>query len=76
MNIENIVIEVVANKFKRLDKKITLNTHLYKDLNFDSLDAVEIIVELEEKFKVELQDEDVEKFKTVKDLVKIVNSKL
>jgi len=46
-----------------------------KDLEADSLDAVEIIMRIEEEFEIEISDEDAEKMQYVKDLVKYVDEK-
>ncbi|MDD2216142.1 MAG: acyl carrier protein [Eubacteriales bacterium] len=51
---------------------ITMNTHLMKDLEADSLDAVEIIMAIEDEFEIEVPDEDAEKFQTISDIVKYV----
>ncbi|MBQ3865578.1 MAG: acyl carrier protein [Clostridia bacterium] len=51
---------------------VTLETHLMKDLEADSLDAVEIIMAIEEEFDIEIPDEEAEKFQTVGDLVHYV----
>jgi acyl carrier protein len=48
---------------------ITMETDLAKDLEADSLDAVEIIMAIEEEFDIEIPDEDAESFRTVGDLV-------
>ncbi len=53
---------------------ITLETSLMKDLEADSLDAVEIIMALEDEYGVTIPDEDAEKFQTVGDLVNYVES--
>ena len=45
---------------------------MMKDLSADSLDAVEIIMAIEDEFAIEIPDEEAEKFQTVKDLVKYV----
>ena len=57
------------------EDSVTLNTHLMKDLEADSLDAVEIIMAIEDEFDIEIPDEDAEKFQTVSDLVKYVEEK-
>ena len=51
---------------------VTLETHLMKDLEADSLDAVEIIMAIEEEFDIEVPDEEAEKFQIVGDIVKYV----
>ena len=44
-------------------------TNLEEDLNMDSLDAVEVVMALEEAFDVTIPDEDAEKFRTIGDIV-------
>ena len=46
-----------------------------KDLEADSLDAVEIIMAIEDEFDIEIPDEDAEQFQTVSDLVSYVETK-
>lgn len=55
---------------------ITSATALMKDLEADSLDAVEIIMAIEDEFDFEVPDEDAEKFSTVGDIVKYVEEKV
>lgn len=56
--------------------EITPETSMMKDLDADSLDAVEIMMELEDEFEIEIPDEDAESFKTIGDIVKYVESKI
>lgn len=53
---------------------VQMGTNLMKDLEADSLDAVEIILGVEEAFGLDIPDEEAEKFETVKDLVEYVDS--
>ena len=53
---------------------ITMDTHLMKDLEADSLDAVEIIMAIEDEYGIEIPDEVAEKFQTVGDLVHYVEN--
>ena len=52
---------------------VTEDTNLMKDLEADSLDAVEIIMAIEEEYGIEIPDEEAEKFQTVADLVAYVD---
>lgn len=52
---------------------IEMDTNLMKDLEADSLDAVEIILGVEESYGIEIPDEEAEKFETVRDLVNYVD---
>ncbi len=58
------------------DTEITTDTSLMKDLEADSLDAVEIIMAIEDEFDIEIPDEDAENFKSIGDIVKYVEGKM
>ena len=67
------VREVVADQLGVEDiDSITLATSLMKDLEADSLDAVEIIMALEDEFGVEISDEEAENFKNIGDICKYI----
>ena len=53
---------------------ITLETSLTEDLEADSLDAVEVIMALEDEFGIEIPDEEAEHFKTVGDICKFIEN--
>lgn len=51
---------------------ITLETSLVDDLEADSLDAVEVIMALEDEFGIEIPDEEAENFKSIGDICKFI----
>ena len=53
---------------------ITLDTSLTEDLESDSLDAVEVIMALEDEFGIEIPDEEAEHFKTIGDICKFIEN--
>ena len=53
---------------------ITLDTSLTEDLEADSLDAVEVIMALEDEFGIEIPDEEPEHFKTIGDICKFIEN--
>ena len=53
---------------------ITLETSLTEDLEADSLDAVEVIMALEDEFGIEIPDEEAENFKTIADICKFIEN--
>ena len=53
---------------------ITMETSLVEDLEADSLDAVEVIMALEDEFGIEIPDEDAENFNTIGDLYKYIET--
>ncbi len=67
--------EVVAEQLGT-DNEITMDTHLMKDLEADSLDAVEIIIGIEDEFDIEIPDEDAENFQSIGDIVRYVEEKI
>ena len=56
------------------ESKVTENASFKDDLEADSLDVVELIMELEDEFDLEIADEDAEKIETVGDAVNYINS--
>ena len=55
---------------------ITMETSMMKDLEADSLDAVEIIMELEDEFGISVPDEDAEGFKSIGDIVNYIEENI
>ncbi|WP_312648649.1 acyl carrier protein [Aminipila sp.] len=68
--------EIIIEQLSVDESQVNLETHLMKDLEADSLDAVEIIMAIEDEFDIEVPDEDAEKFQCVGDIVKYVEEKL
>lgn len=56
--------------------KITNDTSLMGDLEADSLDAVEIMMALEDEFEIEIPDEDAEGFDKIGDIVEYIEKKI
>jgi acyl carrier protein len=56
------------------DVEVVATTSLMGDLEADSLDAVEIVMAIEDEFGVEIPDEEAEKFKNIGDIVSYVDS--
>jgi len=59
------VKEVIIDKLGIEDNKIESSSSFVDDLGADSLDTVELIMQLEEEFGIEIPDEDAEKITTV-----------
>ncbi len=58
------------------DIEISMETSLMGDLEADSLDAVEVIMAIEDEYDIEVPDEDAEDFKNIGDIVKYVEERI
>jgi len=67
--IEERVIEIVCEQMGASREKITPETSFIQDLGADSLDTVELVMEFEDEFDLNIPDEDAEKIQTVGDAV-------
>jgi acyl carrier protein len=69
------VKEVIVEKLSVDPEKVTLEASFVDDLGADSLETVELIMGLEDKFGTTIADEDAEKIRTVQDAVNFIQSK-
>ena len=74
--LESRLKKIVAEQHGVDETKIVPEARFTEDLNADSLDLVEMIMELEEAFGVEIPDEDAEKIMTVQDALNYIEQKL
>ena len=63
--IQQKVIDIVAEQMGIDKSEITPETSFVNDLNADSLDTVELVMELEDEFETNIPDEEAEKIQTV-----------
>jgi acyl carrier protein len=69
------VKEIIINKLGVDEGQITPEASFTNDLGADSLDTVELVMEFEKAFNLQIPDEDAEKISTVGDAVKYITSK-
>lgn len=55
-------------------ESLTIDTNLLEDLDADSLDAVEIIMNIEEEFDIKIPDEEIDNIKTIGDIISVIES--
>ena len=64
--------DIIIEQLQVEESDVNMDTNLMKDLSADSLDAVEIIMAIEDEYGIEIPDEEAEKMQTVGDLVRYV----
>jgi acyl carrier protein len=75
-DIEKEIIAIIADVSGFEESDITPDTDIVKDLEVDSIKAIEITVAIEKKFRVSIRDEDVPKIVSVKHAVDLVEKLL
>lgn len=66
---------IIAERLSVDEGKITESSSFIEDLGADSLDTVELIMQVEEAFDIQIPDEDAEKIVTVGDVIKYIENK-
>lgn len=74
MNLQEIRKIIIEKLNLDDDTEITLETSFVDDLDADSISLVELIMGLEDEYGIEIEDEDAEKIKTVKDAIDYLES--
>ena len=74
MSTFNKVKEVIIDKLGVEEDAIKSEAHFVNDLGADSLDTVELIMEFEKEFNIQIPDEDAEKIQTVGEAIKYIES--
>ena len=73
MNIEEKIMQMVAERFNKSVEDLDRDTEFVSDLSADSLDQVELTIDIEDEFELpEVSEEDLTKIVTIGDLVDYV----
>lgn len=75
-SLEERVIDIVADQLGVEKEKISRDSNFVNDLGADSLDTVELVMELEEEFDVSIPDEVAEKIQTVGEAVEHIKKSI
>jgi acyl carrier protein len=76
LNTEKEIMAIISDVSGYEVEEITPEANFFKDLEVDSIKAIEITVAIEKKFKVSVRDEDVPKLTTVRQAIELVEKLL
>jgi acyl carrier protein len=76
MDVEAKVKEIIVEQLGVDEGQVTAEASFIDDLGADSLDTVELVMAFEDKFDIEIPDEDAEKMRSVGDAVEYLKTKL
>ena len=66
------ILEIIAEQFNMDVNELDEDMHFQDDLNADSIELVELVMTIEEEFETEVSEEDLEKLKTIGDVIDYV----
>jgi acyl carrier protein len=75
-SVEERVIQIVCDNLGVNKEQVTRKTSFIEDVGADSLDIVELIMELEEEFEINIPDEQAEKIKTVGEAIDYIEAEI
>ena len=76
MDVEKRVLEIIAKNFRRNVSEITVNTKLMADLGADSLDMIELMLDIEDEFKIDFEDKRAENIHSIQDAIQEIEKLL
>ena len=65
---------MLAEQLEIDEDRITMDSNIMEDFDADSLDVVDMVMSLEDEFGIEVPDEEVEKLRTVGDVVRFIDA--
>ena len=71
-NLTNQICAAIAKQLRKPVAEVTVNKKLKDDLNADSLDLVELMMNLEEEYHITIADDDLVKMQTIGDVVNYI----
>tara|TARA_B100001939_G_scaffold347632_1_gene369868 strand:+ start:2564 stop:2794 length:231 start_codon:yes stop_codon:yes gene_type:complete len=74
MSNTDIVIKLVAEHFDISKDSVKVESDVFDDLGADSLDSIELVLELEKNFDIEVTDDEIDNIRTVQDIIDLVDN--
>lgn len=69
MTIEEKIKKILVDNYATTYDALRPDTHLVNELKLDSLDRVELVMELEKEFDITIPDEDIEQIETIRQII-------
>lgn len=76
MNVEETVKELISTHLGIVTDEISMESYLTDDLNTDPLTLADLVVSLEDEFKIEIPSQESQKFEKVEDIVNYIADKI
>jgi acyl carrier protein len=74
--IESKLKQIISKQFGVQEEKLTLDSNIFTDFNADSLDLVELVMAIEQDFKIAVEEEEYENSRTIREIIDLIESKL
>mgnify|MGYP000403206284 CR=1 FL=1 len=74
MSVQSTIISLTAKQLGLGEDEVSLDSNFINDLGADSLDTVELVLNIEEEFGVEIPDNEIEEMHTVKSMLNYLTS--
>lgn len=71
-DIYDLIVEILSKEYEIPAEKIKPESHIFEELNLDSLDAMDLLVDMERKFKIKISAERAKKIQTINDIIDFV----
>lgn len=75
-DITSRITSIIVDKLGVDESEVTIKANFINDLGADSLDTVELIMEFEKEFNIQIPDEEAEKISTVSDAIKYITKQI
>ena len=75
MDVQKEIVDLIAEQLNLKVEDIKPENHFIKDLKADSLDIVELVMSLEEKFNIQIPDEEAENIQSVQNVIDYIKNR-
>jgi|TARA_B110000977_G_C10747958_1_gene365644 acyl carrier protein len=73
----DIVAQMIIGFYTKIElADVTPNSSFVEDFNFDSMDSIELVLQLEVEFDIQINDEDIDNIHIVQDVIELVQNNI